>query len=101
MCAGLAFFGLSVLGAGRSNRAFERHFQEIAKVRADRRRLREGERGARARKREAAPSGSVGERGGGYDAAYHATERLVQEVSAIDGSIGGSIGGSIVYGFRG
>ena len=41
VCAGLAFFGLSVLGAGRSNRAFERHFQEIAKVRADRRRLRE------------------------------------------------------------
>jgi len=37
VCAGLAFFGLSVLGAGRSNRAFERHFQEIAKVRADRR----------------------------------------------------------------
>ena len=102
VCAGLAFFGLSVLGAGRSNRAFERHFQEIAKVRADRRRLREenealARENARLRRLEASGDGF----GGGYDAAYHATERLVQEVSAIDGSIGGSIGGSIVYGFRG
>ena len=102
VCAGLAFFGLSVVGAGRSNRAFERHFQEIAKVRADRRRLREenealARENARLRRLEASGDGF----GGGYDAAYHATERLVQEVSAIDGSIGGSIGGSIVYGFRG
>ena len=91
-----------MLGAGRSNRAFERHFQEIAKVRADRRRLREenealARENARLRRLEASGDGF----GGGYDAAYHATERLVQEVSAIDGSIGGSIGGSIVYGFRG
>tara|TARA_B110000967_G_scaffold201542_1_gene238981 strand:- start:5463 stop:6035 length:573 start_codon:yes stop_codon:yes gene_type:complete len=41
VAAGLTFFGLSVLGAGRSNKQFERHFQEIAKVRTDRRRLRE------------------------------------------------------------
>ena len=100
VCAGLAFFGLSVLGAGRSNRAFERHFQEIAKVRADRRRLRE-ENEALARENARLRLEASGERGGGYDAAYHAPERLVQEVSAIDGSIGGSIGGSIVYGFRG
>ena len=100
VCAGLAFFGLSVLGAGRSNRAFERHFQEIAKVRADRRRLRE-ENEALARENARLRLEASGERGGGYDAAYHAPERLVQEVSAIDGSIGGSIGGSIAYGFRG
>ena len=100
VCAGLAFFGLSVLGAGRSNRAFERHFQEIAKVRADRRRLRE-ENEALARENARLRLEASGERGGGHDAAYHAPERLVQEVSAIDGSIGGSIGGSIVYGFRG
>ena len=98
-CAGLAFFGLSVLGAGRSNRAFERHFQEIAKVRADRRRLREenealARENARLRRLEAGRTAGVTTRD-------HATERLVQEVSAIDGSIGGSIGGSIVYGFRG
>ena len=100
VCAGLAFFGLSVLGAGRSNRAFERHFQEIAKVRADRRRLRE-ENEALARENARLRLEASGERGGGHDAAYHAPERLVQEVSAIDGSIGGSIGGSIAYGFRG
>lgn len=41
VCAGLAFFGISAVGAGRSNRAFERHFQELEKVRADRRKLRE------------------------------------------------------------
>jgi hypothetical protein len=100
VCAGLAFFGLSVLGAGRSNRAFERHFQEIAKVRADRRRLRE-ENEALARENARLRLEASGERGGGHDAAYHAPERLVQEVSAIDGSIGGSIGSSIAYGFRG
>ena len=41
MCAGLAFFGISTHMAGHHNRAFERHFQELAKVRADRRKLKE------------------------------------------------------------
>ena len=95
VCAGLAFFGLSVLSAGRSNRAFERHFQEISKVRADRRRLRE-ENEALARE-NARLRARAGEGGYGYESAYApAPERLVQEVSAIE-----LPGGSIAYGFQG
>ena len=95
VCAGLAFFGLSVLSAGRSNRAFERHFQEICKVRADRRRLRE-ENEALARE-NARLRARAGEGGYGYESAYApAPERLVQEVSAIE-----LPGGSIAYGFQG
>jgi regulator of replication initiation timing len=33
--------GISTHMAGHQNRAFERHFQEISKVRADRRKLKE------------------------------------------------------------
>ena len=112
VCAGLAFFGLSVLGAGRSNRAFERHFQEIAKVRADRRRLREeNEALARENARLRARAGGYGAADAydanvfrtesnpgayGYESAstYHAPS-VVQEVSAIEP------GSAIAYGFRG
>ena len=114
VCAGLAFFGLSVLGAGRSNRAFERHFQEIAKVRADRRRLREeNEALARENARLRARAGGYGadaydanayDRRGlsesnpgayGYESAQYHAPSLVQEVSAIEP------GSAIAYGFRG
>ena len=105
VCAGLAFFGLSVLGAGRSNRAFERHFQEISKVRADRRRLREENEAlarenarlrARVGERSARYGGDSNPGGYGYESAYHAPERLVQEVSAIE-----LPDRSIAYGFQG
>ena len=105
VCAGLAFFGLSVLGAGRSNRAFERHFQEISKVRADRRRLREENEAlarenarlrARVGERSARYDGDSNPGGYGYESAYHAPERLVQEVSAIE-----LPDRSIAYGFQG
>ena len=114
VCAGLAFFGLSVVGAGRSNRAFERHFQEIAKVRADRRRLREeNEALARENARLRARAGGYGadaydanayDRRGlsesnpgayGYESAQYHAPSLVQEVSAIEP------GSAIAYGFRG
>lgn len=48
VCAGLAFFGISTHMAGHQNRAFERHFQEISKVRADRRKLKEENEALRA-----------------------------------------------------
>eukprot|EP00982_Pelagococcus_subviridis_P004586 29243-Pelagococcus_subviridis.AAC.8 len=41
VCAGLAFFGFTTVMGGHHNRAFERHFQEMSKVKADRRALRE------------------------------------------------------------
>ncbi len=39
--AAVAFFGLSQHMARQNNGAFERHFQELAKVKDDRRKLRE------------------------------------------------------------
>ena len=88
VAAGLAFFGLSAVGAGNSNRAFERHFQEIAKVRADRRKLKEeNEALRRENARLRARSG-----GGTY---YEATVPL-QEVAAVSVAQG-----VVVHGFQG
>ena len=102
VAAGLGFFGLSVLSAGRSNKAFERHFQEIAKVRADRRRLREENEAlalenAKLRARIGGGSYSSdsqsGYGNGAYDDKYQPS--LVQEVSAV------SPCGTTTYGFQG
>ena len=41
VCAGLVFFGISTHMAGQQNRMFEKHFSEINKVRAERRKLKE------------------------------------------------------------
>ena len=88
VAAGLAFFGLSALGAGNSNRAFERHFQEIAKVRADRRKLKEENEALR--RENARLRARIG--GGTY---YETTVPL-QEVAAVSDARG-----VVVHGFQG
>ena len=88
VAAGLAFFGLSAVGAGNSNRAFERHFQEIAKVRADRRTLKEENEALR--RENARLRARIG--GGTY---YEATVPL-QEVAAVSVAQG-----VVVHGFQG
>jgi hypothetical protein len=104
VAAGLTFFGLSVLGAGRSNKQFERHFQEIAKVRTDRRRLREENEALaleNAKLRARVGGGSYSSKGAGsygnassYDGSYQPS--LVQEVSEVN-----STNGYTTYGFQG
>ena len=88
VAAGLAFFGLSAVGAGNSNRAFERHFQEIAKVRADRRKLKEENEALR--RENARLRARIG--GGTY---YETTVPL-QEVAAVSDARG-----VVVHGFQG
>jgi hypothetical protein len=107
VCAGLTFFGLSVLSAGRSNRAFERHFQEIAKVRADRRKLREeNEVLARENAKLRSRLGGYGPDDSGYSDSHDRQSgydgyqpSLVQEVSV---SAGNASGRKIIpHGFQG